>query len=50
MFESVETTLHRNWDVFKDLLRVMRVVTDDRRTDNAVHNECIRLEDRPIEA
>ena len=37
-------------DVFMDLSRVMRVMSDDRRTDNAVHNECIRLEERPIEA
>jgi hypothetical protein len=37
-------------DVFMDLLRVMRVVSDDRRIDSAVHDECMRLEDRPIEA
>ena len=36
--------------VFMDLLRVMTVMTDHRRTDNTVHNECIRLEERPIEA
>jgi hypothetical protein len=28
-------------DVFMDLLRATRVMSDDRRTDNAaVHNEC----------
>lgn len=37
-------------DVCMDLLRIMRVMNDHRRTDNAVHNECIRLEERPIEA
>ena len=37
-------------DVFMDLLRVTRVMSDDRRTDNAVHNEYMRLEERPIEA